>query len=179
MNITRLDNRPEIERGLAKYRILDEMNFTAPETALLVDFTIEALNVYGSETTIEEANKVGDVILQILKKKKLIQEGFHQTFVDVLLCSALLHNLFFDSSKAVKDAALEWENIFTARRILEPRAWNMGIERVVTDAIFTTIESQLGEDTPVTVCIAKPNTPTELFATACWVAKEYIIEAQE
>jgi hypothetical protein len=36
------------------------------------DFTVMCINAYGSEEKLAEANRVGDIVIQMLMKKKLI-----------------------------------------------------------------------------------------------------------
>lgn len=131
----------------------------------LQNFTSVCLERFGSDAKFEEAEKVGDVLIQMLEKRGLISTQAQQSFVDVLLVSTFLHNLFYYES--------DWTTLFDARLMLAPIAKEMGIVEQVTDAIFQTIEAQLGESTPVPTSRPNPNSPTELFAHAVWFAKEY------
>jgi hypothetical protein len=171
MNLKIKNERPDLERGNKQYSIIDRI--LEPQLEV---FVIQAINTYGDSEKLEEANKLGDVIIQMLKKKNLISEFDHQSFVDVLLAAALTHNLFFDAKAYYAKADVNWEKIFIARRELVSIALELGIPDPVMDALFSTIEAQLGEDMPVISCIAKPNTPTEMFAYACWISKEYIAQ---
>jgi hypothetical protein len=160
MILTLKSDRPDSDRGDVKYRNLDLIAIDE-----LAQFTVECLNRFGNEEDLQEANEVADVMVQMLRKKKILTETAHQSFVDVLLVSALLHNLFYEED--------DWSSLFFARQGLLPVAEEMNINSTVTDAIFQTIEGQLGEDTPVPMCKPAPNSPTELFATAVWFVKEY------
>lgn len=128
-------------------------------------FTEKALELYGSEEKLQEANRAADILIDLLKRKKLLDEHTHQSFVDILLSAMLLHNLFYDEN--------DWTTLFYARRDLCRLARECGINKQISSLIFSTIEGQLGEDTPVDECIPKPNTPGELFAYAVWFAKKY------
>lgn len=130
----------------------------------LKEFVLEGLERYGTAEKLEEANEVADILIALLRKKKLLDEHTHQSFVDILLSAALLHNLFYDEK--------DWTTLFYARRDLDPIAKELKINRQALDALFHTIEGQLGEDTPITECIPKPGTPTELFSYAVWFAKQ-------
>lgn len=131
----------------------------------LRDFAADMINTYGSEEKLFEANKVADILVAMLKKKGLLKGTVQQSFIDVLIVSALLHNLFYDES--------DWTTLYIARSTIEPIARDGGIPQQVLDAIFQTIEAQLGDDTPVPTSRPQPNTPTELFTWAVWFAKEY------
>lgn len=128
-------------------------------------FVAEMINEYGTEEKLFEANRVTDILVGMLKKRGLMNGAVQQSFVDILIASALLHNLFYDAS--------DWTTIYTARKIMEPRALEGGIPVQVCDALFQTIEAQMGDDTPVPTSRPQPNTPTEVFAWAVWFAKEY------
>ena len=113
---------------------------------------------------LKEANNVIEVVEQMLKKKKQISENNVQSFVVVIFAAGLLHNMFYDGSIT---------SLFLAREKLEPLARKYNIPDNYIEALFQTIEAQLGEDTPVPQCKPIPNSPTELFAWACWFVKEY------
>lgn len=130
------------------------------------EFTEKALEEYNaSAEKIQEADQVAEILLGLLKKKKLITDNSHQSYVDVLISACLLHNLFYDPE--------DWTSLFWARRELTPLAAECGMNSQFRDAIFQTIESQLGEDTPVPNCKPVANSPTELFSYAIWFAKEH------
>ena len=131
----------------------------------LKEFTQRALDEYGTEEKLTEGESVAHVILGLLRKKKMLTEQTHQSFVDVLVSAALLHNLFYDPQ--------DWKTLFSARQKLLPVAQECGVGYNFYSAIFQTIESQLGEDTPVPNCKPIDNSPTELFTYAVWFVKEY------
>lgn len=152
-----LTTLPEEELRILNAIVIDEFREIA-EDALEKDGTEEKLHI---------ANKVGDVILNMLKRKNLISAQTHQAFVDVMLTAAMLHNIYYDES--------DWTTLFQARKIVMPLALEKGLHKQSLDALFHTIESQLGEQTPVTECIPKPGTPTEIFASAVWFVKTYMV----
>lgn len=143
-----------------KYTVLDMIKIDQ-----LSDFTVMCINAYGSEEKLTEANKVGDITIQMLMKKNLINKNAQQSFVDIMLSAALLHNLFYDGE--------DLTTLFKARQILDPIAEEQNIPQEVRNALYQTIEAQLGEATPVPLCKPAPNSPTELFSWAVWFAKEY------
>lgn len=120
---------------------------------------------FGSPEKAAEADVVADILIQMLEKRGMISEHANQSFIDVLITAAYLHNLFYNE--------YEWTTLFKAREILMPIAKDMGIAENVTDVIFQTIEAQLGNETPVPSSRPAPNSPVELFANAIWIAKEY------
>ena len=127
----------------------------------------EAIEKDGSREKLLVANKVGEVILGILKRKNLIQEQAHQAFVDVMLTAAMLHNIYYDKE--------DWTTLFQARKVVTPMAEAKGLHKQSLDALFHTIESQMGEQTPVSECIPKPGTPTEIFSSAVWFVENYLV----
>ena len=161
MNLVIKNERQDHERGAAHYKFIDMINIDQ-----LHDFTVEMLNQHGTQENLEEANQVADVLIQLLKKKGLMDGQTHQSFIDVLLTSTMLHNLFTDKE--------DWTSLYNARYIMEPVAREeFKINKQVTDAIFQTIEAQLGDESPVPASRPQPNTPTELFAYCVWFIKEY------
>jgi len=116
-----------------------------------------SLNEFSSIEKLIEANQVANAVFQLLEKKKLAS---NIRLVETLIASSLLHNLFYD-----KD---DWTTLFKARQLLDT---NM-ISPQISDAIFQTIEAQLGENSPILSIAPKPG-PTELFAIAIWTVKEY------
>lgn len=128
-------------------------------------FTQESFARYGTHDKRVEAEKVADVLIQMLEKKGILSVQAQQSFVDVIITSVFLHNLFYDES--------DWTTIYSARKNLLPIAEEIGISSQVTDAIFQTIEAQLGESTPIPGSRPQPNSPTDLFAHAVWFVKEF------
>lgn len=140
------------------YRTIDFIQIDELRT-----FTLKALEKHGTVEKLKEANQVADLVKGLLIHKRLLDEYTHQSFVDIMLSAALLHNLFYDEN--------DWTTLFHARRDLTPLAEELKINSQALDALFHTIEGQLGDRTPVTECIPKPGTPTELFSYAVWLNK--------
>ena len=92
--------------------------------------------------------------------------GTVTTLAEVMKASALLHNLFYTEDDF-------WPDLFIARLELKPIAEKYTVAQALQDAIYQTIEAQMGQDTPVPVCRPAPNSPTELFAWAVWFVKDY------
>lgn len=147
-----------------KYRVLDMIKIEQ-----INSIVVQAINEYGSEEKLEVANKVGEVVLQMFKKKHLLNENAQQSFVDIVLAAALLHNLFYEED--------DFTTLFKARKELASIMEKEEAPQQVQDALFQTIEAQLGDDTPVPTSRPISNSPTELLAWAVWFVKEY--EPQE
>lgn len=130
------------------------------------NFTIESLVRHGDGTSTEIAEKVAEVVYAQLEEKGLISEQANQSFVDVVISAALLHDLFKTE---------EWIFIFDARRYLTEVAERVGLPESAQNAIFETIEAQLGDKTPIAKLRPQPGTPTELFAYAVWFVNKYLI----
>lgn len=132
----------------------------------LKEFVTNAVIEYGTEEKLEEANKVCDAVLQLLRHKQLLNSHSDPRFSDSLISSAVIHNLFEDDEDPL------W--VFQARAKLSERAQSEhGIGIGITDAIFQTIEGQLGESTFIPHCRPAPNSPTDMFATVVWLVKSY------
>lgn len=128
------------------------------------EFIIQSLEKHGTEEKLIEANKVMDVMVGMLKKKKQITEHGSQTFIEIMMAAAFVHNLFYTGSVS---------QLFMAREKLQPIAEKIGLPQNGIDGIFQAVEAQLGDDSPVPQCKPIPGTPTELFAWAVWFTKEY------
>ena len=129
----------------------------------LYHFLKDALISYGDTNKLLVANRIVDLTEKMLIKKKQITNNDIPSYVEVIKVAGLLHNLFYDGTVS---------SLFVAREKLEPLAVKHGIPDNYINAMFQTIESQLGDDTPVPQCKPVSGTPTELFAWACWYVDE-------
>lgn len=145
-----------------EYRILDFMKDDE-----MISICEAMLEKDGTAEKLKTANLVGDVVINTLKEKKLINDYAHQTFVDVMLAAALLHNVYYDKS--------EWTTLFSARRAMDDIEEAKKAHQQSKEALCSTIEAQLGESTPVRECAPKPGTPTEMFSTAVWFVNTYLV----
>ena len=101
----------------------------------------------------------------MLVDRELVQEHANQTFVDVLIAAALMHDVFEKES---------WTYVFEAREKLPAIAEEVGLPEQLQDGIYEAIEAQLGNSMPVTKCKPQPGTPQETFAYAVWFVKNYL-----
>lgn len=139
-----------------KYKYFDKISLEE-----IKNFTAYALSEYGSEEKLAKANKVAAVVIDLLKEKGLLNENANQVFVDVLIASCLMHNLFIEKNN--------WVSLFYARKTLEDKAEDFGVTKNLSDAVFQTIEAQMWDASPVPLIKPSPNTPTELLAIAVWI----------
>lgn len=133
------------------------------EDQRILDVTINIIQEHSTVEKIEYAEKVIDNILALLSKDNLLNEAIPQKFVDILKASAYLHNIFFNGSIT---------SLFKAREVLtEELAATLSKEEY--ESILQTIEGQLGEGTPVPLLKPTKNSPTDTFALAVWITKNY------
>jgi len=147
------------EKDDTLFRYLDIIQY-----APLKEFTEEALMTYGTKKHLLVANKVIDVMMEMMKKKNLLSSNTSQAFVEIMLSSALLHNLFYNGSL---------HSVFFARERLTPLAREKGVPEMSVMQIFQLIEAQFGDDIAIEACRPRPSHPTELFAWAVWFVEEY------
>lgn len=129
----------------------------------LLKFVEDMTTKYGSPAKMEMANKVAFNLEQILKRKRLLVPNVQQMFIEVLFAAAAVHNLFF-----VED---DIPSLFKLRQVVKESEETY--EQELIEAVLQTVESQLGEDSPVPMCKPSVNSPTETFALALWIAKNY------
>lgn len=133
----------------------------------LREFIAECYNKKGmaiESAILDYENKVAEIAIDMMIRKGLLSKDAHQGFVDVLLTSIFLHNLYFEEKNLVA-------SLFKARENLEPVAIKMGLHEQVIEAIFEGIEAQLGDATPIKKLKPSPNTPQSLLADSIFVAR--------
>lgn len=149
-------------------KIYDALNCIVDEA--LFDYTVNALNKYSSKNKILQATRVVDMVMFLLKDRKLVQDGIHQSFVDHLVMAAMLHNIIDVQEK-------NWNSVYAIRDCLsEVCIYNdMKLPYQILDAVCDIIEGQLGQHTPIKGSRPNPNTPGELFATAVALDRNFYI----
>lgn len=146
--------------NIEKVTYLDKINFPAFKA-----FTKDALEAHGTDKKAKVANKVADAVYQKFINQGLIQEGVaHQTFVDIVLSAALLHNLF------VKDN--DEASILYHRRELKGLVEIHGISNEV-QYIYRAIEGQYGEFSPVEKLKPTVGTPEQALADAIFYITKF------
>lgn len=113
---------------------------------------------------IEYENKVCEILLDFLIRGGFLNSKGRQIFIDLLITSAFLHNLYFDE----KDLVI---SIVKPRAEFLKIAEELGMPEQYTDAIFEAIEAQLGAATPIRACKPGANTPQEILSEAVFVTR--------
>ena len=139
-----------------------------PELKALV---LYAWNTYEEIATEEafmikrhECEQICLTLEQILRKKKLWQSEVRPSYVDIMMAAVLLHSLLLNDD--------DWTSIFLPRLLWSDIGKDLGVPQTYLDALFQTIEAQMGEDTPVPNVKPVANTPTDFFALAIWIVKD-------
>lgn len=134
----------------------------------LADLVIDILNECSNEDKLANANKIGDLVLFMLRERGLLTDDVQQTYVDILIASCLLHNIV-----EVKED--NWNDVYQIRNIVTRHAKNHpAIPPSALEMMCDTIEGQLGEKMPIKGSRPNPNTPGELFTLAVAIINKYI-----
>lgn len=133
----------------------------------LANLTIDVLNAHSSTRKLNNANRVCDLVMFMLKEKNLVRDGIQQTFVDLLISSCMLYNIVNVTEK-------NWNDVYKIRNIITETATKYpSIPEQALETICDTIEGQLGEKMPIKGSRPNPNTPGELFAMAVAIINKY------
>lgn len=134
----------------------------------LADLVVDILNEHSDEDKLANANKVGDLVLFMLRERGLLTDDVQQTYVDILIASCLLYNI-------VEVTEETWNNVYEIRNIVNRHAKNhLSIPPSAIEMMCDTIEGQLGEKMPIKGSRPNPNTPGELFTLAVAIINKYI-----
>lgn len=134
----------------------------------LADLVIDILNECSDEDKLVNANKVGDLVLFMLRERGLLTDDVQQTYVDILIASCLLYNI-------VEVTEDNWNDVYQIRNIITRHAKNhLSIPSSAIEMMCDTIEGQLGEKMPIKGSRPNPNTPGELFTLAVAIINKYI-----
>lgn len=136
------------------------------QIAELKKFVEEAINKFGSEEKLKKSNLVADVIWQKFEHLGYINKNAQQQFVDITIAAALLYNLFFEKDKIY--------TILLHRYELKDLEKEIGIDDRLTDCVYQTIESHLGENHPIQKLKPIANSPASILADAVWQVNNYI-----
>ena len=109
-------------------------------------------------------NLVCKILIDHLIRRGLLDNQAHQNFVDLLLTSAFLHNIYFDEKDIICST-------MKARCELDEIAVSMNFPEQIREAIWQGVEEQLGDATPVKKLKPSPNTPQELLAECIFIAR--------
>lgn len=112
--------------------------------------------------------KLIQVLLDALINRNILSDYVHSNAVDLIIISALLHNVYVDKDHICT-------TLFKAREEFLPIAKEGDFRKIPRDLleiIFDTIERQFGEQSPLKEFIPKPGMTTDLFATCVWLVRE-------
>lgn len=143
-------------------------HFNAIKIEELKLFAREVLIFDGDNKKLKEANDVIDILLGMLKQKNQLNENGMQSFVEMMVVAGLVHNVYFDSN-----FENQWVSLFMLRELHMETAIKNNVPPNAYNAIFQTVEAQLGDKTPIPACLPVPNSPTELFSWAVWFNRKY------
>lgn len=133
--------------------------------------TLEKHNI--EEERINNSETVIDIVIELLKRKQLFVPEYQGGFVSAMVASAYLHNIYFSYSDYENEIEKDWTKLFKARMELFDSIVEYRIPASIVDAIFQTIEAQLGDLAPINALKANPGTPQEIFSTAVYIANNY------
>ena len=140
----------------------------------LKNFTIDAIKLYSNEYKLKCSNSVCDVLFEILERKNLLD--FNKNWVWILISSCYIFNSFFDYEQYKFGYSTCYEDLFKARRVLNDLCNKHKIPNGARDALFQSVEGQLGSLTPINVCKPNLGTPTEWFALAVFIYFDFLKE---
>lgn len=163
MELKKFNELDDNDKLIADYELIKSFKIDA-----LADFCIDILNEHSNEEKLANANKIGDLVLFMLREKGLLTNDVQQTFVDILIASCLLHNI-------VEVTEENWNDVYKIRNIInEFYKKHPTVHPSAIEMICDTIEGQLGEKMPIKGSRPNPNTPGELFTLAVAIINKYI-----
>ena len=152
--------KEELDRILANKSFSEYLDMIKmPE---IKSFTRKSIELYGDKEKLARANHVTHIVVEYLRKRKMLA-GVQLQWVDLIISASLLHNLFYDGSLT---------SLFLAREKLTKVGKECKIPVNGLEPIFQAIEGQLGADMPVPGCQPNMDSPSGILANACWFAEE-------
>lgn len=112
--------------------------------------------------------KLIQLLLESLINRRLLGQEVHSYAVDLIIASALLHNVYIDKEHP-------YTSIFKAREEFLPISDEKEFRTIpkdYLDILFSTIEKQFGEQSLIKDMIPLNGTPTDLFANCVWLVRE-------
>lgn len=127
------------------------------------NLVIGCMNDADDSNKVEDAVKVTDWLIFLLKNDNILGEGVNSYFIDLLIASSLLHNLTYEYNVS------DWTEMFKTREVVKRinEELELNIPENYLKSIFIPIESQLGKDMPNDQLIPNANTPGAHVALAC------------
>ena len=161
MNLKKFNELDDNDKLIADYSLIKCFKIEP-----LANFVVDILNGYSNEEKLANSNKVGDLLLFLLREKGLLTNDVQQSFVDILIASSLLYNI-------VDVTEEDWNKVYEIRKIIMKHSEGADIPSSALDLLCDTIEGQLGEKMPIKGSKPNPNTPGELFSVAVAIINKY------
>lgn len=164
MNLKKFNELDDNDKLIADYSLIKCFKIEP-----LADFVVEILNEHSDEEKLANSNKVGDLVMFLLREKGLLTDEVQQSFVDILIASSLLYNIIDVTEE-------DWNKVYEIRKIIMKHSKNHDIPSSAIDLLCDTIEGQLGEKMPIKGSKPNPNTPGELFSLAVAIINKYTMK---
>ena len=145
-------------------KYLDEIEYEP-----LKKLTEEVLLKYSDSYKIGKAYLTNDILTAMLKHKNQIGENNRAAWIDLLMVAGYLHNVFYDGTLS---------SLFKTREVVSDMMKEYQIPVNGIAVIFSAIEGQFGDQTPVEKCRPNGGSPEELFSWAVFMADIYYGETK-
>ena len=142
--------------------IFSHLDYIAYEP--LKTLTEHVIKKYGAKEKLELAKKVIDLHMAFLEFKNQIAGNSRPAWIDLFIAAGYMHNMFYDGSVT---------SLFKAREEVSSLAKELDIPVNGISMLFSAIEGQFGDKTPVEACIPQEASPNALFAKAVFVVEVY------
>ena len=124
----------------------------------------KSIKEYSTPDKLRMAYDVIDLYIGFLKFKNQIDDNSRPIWVDLCIAAGYMHNMFYDGSVT---------SLFKAREEVSSLAKELDIPINGISMLFSAIEGQFGDKTPVEACIPQEASPNALFAKAVFVVEVY------
>ena len=124
----------------------------------------KSIKEYSTPDKLRMAYDVIDLYIGFLKFKNQIDDNSRPIWVDLCIAAGYMHNMFYDGTVT---------SLFKAREVISPIAKKLGVPVNAIGLLFSSIEGQFGDKTPVEACIPNEASPNALFAKAVFVVEVY------
>lgn len=130
----------------------------------LKNLTVQVIKRYGEIEKLALADKVIDLHMAFLKFKNQLSDNSRPAWIDLFVAAGYMHNMFYDGTVT---------SLFKAREMVSDLAKELGVAVNGISMLFSAIEGQFGDKTPVEACIPQEASPNALFAKAVFVVEVY------
>lgn len=140
-------------------KYLDEIQYEP-----LRELTEKVLLEYSDSYKIGRSYLVIDLMMAMLKHKNQVDTNSRAAWIELLVAAGYMYNLFYDGTVS---------SLFKAREIISEKMIEYKIPVNGIAVIFSAIEGQFGDQTPVEKCRPNGVSPEELFSWAVFVVDIY------